>query len=74
MRSLEESLKSEQCRRILAALESGPMTVELLANATKLTKGSVRKHAHVLVEANLVSEDSDGRFSTKSMNRRTLVR
>jgi predicted transcriptional regulator len=63
MRSIEESLKSEQCRRILVALEVGPQTVDALAKTTKLTEGSVRKHANVLVLANLVSEDAEGRFS-----------
>lgn len=65
MRSIEESLKSEQCRRILVALETGPHTVEALAKTTKLTAGSVRKHANVLVLANLVTEEAHGLFALK---------
>ncbi len=54
MRSIEESLKSEQCRRILEALESGPKSTEELVKLTKLTAGSIAKHVNVLEVALLV--------------------
>lgn len=56
MRSIEESLRSEQCRRILEALKAGPKNSEVLAKETKLTVGSIVKHANVLVAAGLVVE------------------
>lgn len=54
MRSIEESLKSEQCRRILEALESGPKSSEELVKLTKLTAGSIAKHVNVLEISSLV--------------------
>ena len=54
MRSIEESLKSEQCRRILEALDSGPKSTEELVKLTKLTAGSIAKHVNVLEVALLV--------------------
>jgi predicted transcriptional regulator len=54
VRSIEESLKSEQCRRILEALESGPKSTEELVKLTKLTAGSIAKHVNVLEVALLV--------------------
>ena len=60
MRPLEESLKSEQCRRILEQLELGPMTVPELVKLTKLTHGSVAKHVNVLELAHLVKLADDG--------------
>jgi predicted transcriptional regulator len=53
MRSHEESLSSEQCRRILAALESGAKTYSELVKPTRLTLGSIKKHVAVLVVADL---------------------
>jgi predicted transcriptional regulator len=63
MRSIEESLKSEQCRRILEALESGPKTTDELVKICRLTAGSVRLHANVLVVATLISEKPSETFS-----------
>ena len=63
MKSLAEKLKSEQCRRILEALESGPKSSEELAKLTKLTLGSVNKHLDVLAEAKKIKAKRDGKFS-----------
>jgi predicted transcriptional regulator len=41
MKSQAEKLKSEQCRRILEALESGPKTTGELVKLCKLTAGSI---------------------------------
>lgn len=60
MRSLAEKLKSEQCRRILVALENSERSSQVLVKLTKLTLGSVNKHVAVLVEANLVQLNSEG--------------
>ena len=65
MRSIEESLKSEQCRRILVALDSGPKTNEELVKLTKLTAGSIAKHVAVLEIASLVSVSKAGTLVTK---------
>ena len=65
MKSLAEKLKSEQCRRILVALESSDRSSNELAKLTKLTLGSVNKHVAVLVEANLVQLSSEGIASIK---------
>jgi DNA-binding MarR family transcriptional regulator len=65
MKSLAEKLKSEQCRRILAELESSDKSPDELAKLTKLTVGSVNKHVAVLVEANLVQLNSEGIASIK---------
>jgi predicted transcriptional regulator len=51
MKSQAEKLKSEQCRRILEALESGPKTTDELVKLCKLTAGSIQKHTDVLVKA-----------------------
>ena len=65
MKSIEQSLKSEQCRRILEKLETGSKSIEELVKLTKLTEGSVRKHLGVLQVANLVVEEENDstRFS-----------
>ena len=63
MKTLAEKLKSEQCRRILEALESGPKSQEELVQLTKLTAGSVAKHVDVLLEAKLVQSKRNGKFS-----------
>jgi len=65
MRSIEESLKSEQCRRILEALESGPKTTAELVKLCRLTAGSVRLHANVLVVASLIGEKPADTFALK---------
>jgi predicted transcriptional regulator len=65
MRSIEESLKSEQCRRILEALESGPKTTDELVKLCKLTAGSIEKHTDVLIAAGLVSRSRSGKISPK---------
>ena len=65
MRSIEESLKSEQCRRILEALESGPKTTDELVKLCKLTAGSIEKHADVLIAADLVTRSRSGKISAK---------
>ena len=65
MKSLAEKLKSEQCRRILVALESSDRSSNELAKLTKLTLGSVNKHVAVLVEANLVQLNSEGNASIR---------
>jgi len=66
MRSIEESLKSEQCRRILEALESGPKTAAELVKLCKLTPGSIEKHAGVLIHAGLAAKSRSGRIKAKS--------
>ena len=63
MKTLAEKLKSEQCRRILAALESGPKSQEELVQLTKLTAGSIAKHVDVLLEAKLVQSKPHGKVS-----------
>jgi DNA-binding MarR family transcriptional regulator len=63
MKTLPEKLKSEQCRRILQALESGPKSQEELVQLTKLTAGSIAKHVDVLLEAKLVQTKRNGKFS-----------
>jgi predicted transcriptional regulator len=65
MRSIEESLKSEQCRRILEALESGPKTTVELVKLCRLTAGSVRLHANVLIFSELVTEKPSETFSLR---------
>lgn len=63
MKTLAEKLKSEQCRRILSALESGPKSQEELVQLTKLTAGSIAKHVDVLLEAKLVQSKRNGKIS-----------
>ena len=63
MKTLAEKLKSEQCRRILEALESGPKTPDELVLSTKLTVGSVNKHCEVLLVADLIKLKRNGKFS-----------
>ena len=63
MKTLAEKLKSEQCRRILEALESGPKSQEELVQLTKLTAGSIAKHVDVLLEAQLVQSKRNGKLA-----------
>jgi predicted transcriptional regulator len=63
MKTLAEKLKSEQCSRILEALESGPKSTEELVKLTKLTFGSVLKHLDVLLEAKKIKSKSNGTFA-----------
>ena len=63
MKTLAEKLKSEQCRRILEALKSGPKSPEELVGLTKLTLGSVNKHLEVLLEAKRVKSKANGKFA-----------
>ena len=62
MKSLAEKLKSEQCRRILEAMKSGPKSPEELVTLTKLTLGSINKHLDVLVEAGKIKGKGNGKF------------
>ena len=62
MKTLAEKLKSEQCRRILEALKSGPKSAEELVSLTKLTLGSVIKHLDVLNEAGKIKGKGNGKF------------
>jgi hypothetical protein len=66
MKSLEESLRSEQCRRILSALADGSKTSEELVLLTKLTSGSIEKHVSVLVAGELVKVSKAGKISLRS--------
>jgi DNA-binding transcriptional ArsR family regulator len=63
MKTLAEKLKSEQGRRILEALESGPKSADELVKLTKLTLGSVNKHIDVLLEANRIETKRNGTFT-----------
>jgi len=63
MKTLAEKLKSEQCRRILEALESGPKSAEELVPITKLTLGSVNKHLEVLLVAERIKSKNNGKFT-----------
>ena len=63
MKTLAEKLRSEQCRRILEALKSGPKSPEELVGLTKLTLGSVNKHLEVLLEAKKVKSKANGKFA-----------
>jgi DNA-binding transcriptional ArsR family regulator len=63
MKTLAEKLKSEQCRRILEALETGPKSADELVVITKLTLGSVNKHLEVLLVADLIKARRSGKFS-----------
>ena len=63
MKTLAEKLKSEQCRRILEDLKSGPKSPEELVGLTKLTLGSVNKHLEVLLEAKKVKSKANGKFA-----------
>ena len=63
MKTLAEKLKSEQCRRILEALQNGPKSPEELVPLTKLTLGSVIKHLDVLLEAGKIKSKSNGTFA-----------
>ena len=63
MKTLAEKLRSEQCRRILEALKSGPKSPEELVGLTKLTLGSVNKHLEVLLEAKKVKAQANGKFT-----------
>ena len=65
MKSHSEKLSSEQCRRILEALETGPKTTDELVKLCKITLGSVEKHTDVLVEAQLVIRKAGGKVSAK---------
>ena len=65
MKSQAEKLKSEQCRRILDALESGPKTTDELVKLCKLTAGSIEKHTDVLVEASLVVRTAGGKIAAR---------
>jgi len=65
LRSLEESLQSEQCRRILVALDSGSRSVDDLVALTRLTRGSVLKHAEVLVQGNLARRVRNERYALR---------
>ena len=65
VKTLAEKLKSEQCRRILEALKSGPKSSEELVKLTKLTLGSVNKHLDALVEAKKIKAKRDGKFTTQ---------
>lgn len=65
MKSQDEKLNSEQCRRILEALESGPKTTDELVKLCKLTAGSIEKHTDVLVAADLVTRNRAGKISAK---------
>lgn len=58
MKSQAQKLASEQCRRILESLNTGPKSIEELVKLTKLTQGSVEKHTEVLLEAGLVNRRS----------------
>jgi DNA-binding transcriptional ArsR family regulator len=60
---LAEKLKSEQCRRILEALENGPKSAEELVKLAKLTLGSVNKHIDVLLGAKLIKFKRNGTFT-----------
>jgi DNA-binding transcriptional ArsR family regulator len=63
MKTLAEKLKSEQCRRILEALETGPKSADELVVITKLTLGSVNKHLEVLLVTDLIKARRSGKFS-----------
>ena len=63
MKTLAEKLKSEQCRRILEALESGPKSAEELVPLTKLTLGSVNKHLEVLLVGKCIKSKNNGKFA-----------
>ena len=63
MKTLAEKLKSEQCRRILEALETGPKSADELVVITKLTLGSVNTHLEVLLVADLIKARRSGKFS-----------
>ena len=63
MKTLAEKLKSEQCLRILEALDSGPKSAEELVKLTKLTLGSVNKHLDVLLEAKRIKSKRNGTFT-----------
>ena len=65
MKTQAEKLKSEQCRRILAELETNHRTAEELVKLTKLTLGSIIKHLDVLFEANLVVMHEDGKVALR---------
>lgn len=65
MKRQAEKLKSEQCRRILEALDSGPKTTDELVKLCKLTAGSIEKHTDVLVAADLVTRGRSGKISVK---------
>jgi len=65
MKSLEESLRSEQCRRILVALDSGTKSTKELVALTKLTEGSVMKHAGVLIVAGRIRRIGGGKLAIK---------
>ena len=65
MKRQAEKLKSEQCRRILEALESGPKTIDDLVKLCKLTAGSIEKHTDVLVAADRVTRSRSGKISAK---------
>ena len=63
MKTLAEKLMSEQCRRILEGLDSGPKSAEELVKLTRLTLGSVNKHLDVLLEAKLIKSKRTGTFT-----------
>jgi DNA-binding MarR family transcriptional regulator len=65
MKSLEEKLRSEQCARILAALDGGAKSPDELVVLTKITAGSVAKHVDVLIEAGRIRRIARGKFAVK---------
>jgi len=65
MKTLEQKLRSEQCARILTALEDGAKSSQELVSLTKLTAGSVAKHVDVLIEAGRICRIPHGKFAFK---------
>lgn len=65
MKSQAEKLRSEQCKRILLSIESGPKSMVELAKQTKLSLGSLEKHVAVLLVAKLISVGPDGTVSLR---------
>ena len=65
MKTLEQKLRSEQCARILAALEGGEKSPHELVILTKLTAGSVAKHVDVLIEVGRIGRRARGKLALR---------
>jgi DNA-binding transcriptional ArsR family regulator len=70
MSDVFSALAAPQCRRIIEALAADPQTKAALIKSTKLTDASIVKHMDVLLKAELVKVEKNGRTETYSLNRK----
>ena len=68
-----EALKSPQCRRIVAALNSGALTISELSQNCNLTQGSIEKHIEILNIAELLHSEEANDETKYSLNLSTFL-